>query len=82
VLLRVGGWWIRVGDVEACVDLFCCSPCDLVHLTFVSSTSFSVAQVVAAQEAAVVVAGVVAAEEVVEAVAMEAVSPVKPSDVF
>jgi hypothetical protein len=65
-----------VGDVEACVDLFCCSPFDLVHLTFVSSTSFSVAQVVAAQEA------VVAEEAAVEAVAMEVVSSVKPSEVF
>jgi len=52
------------------------SPCDLVHLTCAFSTSFSAAQVVVAQEAvaAAAVAGV--------AVAMEAVSFIKPSEVF
>jgi len=72
VLRRVGRWWIRVGDVEACVDLFSYSPCEFVHLTLVSSTSFSVAQVVAAQEGVVAVAGVVAGEVAGAAVVMEA----------
>jgi hypothetical protein len=69
-----------VGDVEACVHLFWYSPRDLIHLTCASSTSFSAAQVVAAQEA--VVAVVVPGEVAGVAVAMEAVSSFKRSEVF
>ena len=70
-----------MGDVEACVNLFCCFPCDLVHLIFVFPTSFSVAQVVAAQEAVVAVADV-AEESAVAPVGMEAVSSFKHGEVF
>jgi hypothetical protein len=73
-----------VGDVEACVDLFFYFPSDLVHLTLVSSASFSIVQVVAAHEAVVPVAVLGVVPEVVAgaAVAMEAVSSVKPSELF
>ena len=72
-----------MGDVEACVDFFFYSLCDFTQFTYAFSTPLSVAQVVVVQEvvAVVVVAGVAVVAMEVE-VAMEAVSSVKPSEVF